>query len=416
MTTAFDSEIKRLRRRVRLLLIERYGLYGASVGAVITAVIVLLSSHYDDLINPILWAGTVTLSAMIGCAYGLLKRLNDLSVAIAADKRIGLKERLSTAVAFRDSSADQEMMQALIADASGHISALRSSDVFRHRFNKPHFAFCAAVLLLAGAIIIPQLSVFQSANRRQEVAVMKTQGARIVQLAKNMKKHVTPEREELKKLANRLEKLGTKVQTGRMAKKQAMLKVQRLSKEIEKEQDRLAKENSRVKSMQQAQADMRKANEQLAQKMGEQMPTNKRLADLARKQGPLTPAERAELENEINKYTDPNSKIPIPAELGEALAKLAENKDYQNAMQQMQKLAQKLNTGNISKMDRMMLKYQMDQLAKALKNTDLDKLTKQMAKNAEMLAKLSPQELEKMAREMKKLQAMAKALQKAGAG
>ena len=414
---------------MRLLLAERYGLFGAAVGAVIATGLVLLSSRYDVLLSYALWAEVVALGAGIGVAWGLLRRLDDLTVALAADKRTGLKERLSTAVALRD-RPHVDMADALVTDAGSKIAGIDSAQVFRHRFGLPHTLCAAALVVLLAAVIAPLLPVFQSGTRRQEVAVMKTEGKKLVRIAKEIKNQDT-KHEQIRKLAAKLQKLGAKMSTGRMEKKQAMLKAQRLAKDIKREQDRLAKQNSSTKSMEQARADMRKASENLAKSMAEKLakqenippedalkklPSDKQLAELARKEGPLSASEQKQLEQSLSKYADPNNQLAIPSELGEALAKLAGNKDYQKAMEIMQKLAQKMNSGSMSQTDKAALKKQMEALAKALKGTDLDKLAKMMRANAEKLAKMSPQELQKMLDDMKKMQQMAESLAKAGAG
>lgn len=428
------AQVTRLRRRVRLLLIERWSLMGAAAGCVIAAVMVLLSGRYDNLLNYWLWAGVVLFGALVGAAVGLFLRISDLALAAAADRRTGLRERLSTAVALNGISDDttDEFGAAVMSDAVSHVSGLRSRDVFRHRFAMPHAVFGIALIALAATIIIPQLPSVQNEQRRTEVAVMKKEGAKIKKLGEDMEKQTNPDDKELRKLAQKLEKLGWKMQTGRMTKKQAMLQTRRLSDAVKQEQDRLARQNSDKKSLEQAKAEMAKATQDIAKRAADEIakkehippaealkkvPSDKRLAELARKEGPLTAAERKELEQAVEKYTNPDSSAPIPAELSEALAKLAENKDYQKAAELMQKLAQKLNSGKngkMSKMDKEMLKKQMEQLAKALKNTDLDKLAKQMLENAEKLSKMSPQELQKLIEQAEKMQQMAEALQKAG--
>lgn len=423
-----NSEITRLRRRVRLLLCERWGLFGAAAGAVAAAVVALLSSKYDELLSYGLWAGIVALGALVGVVVALLKKLTDLTIAAAADRRTGLKERLSTAVAVSSSEGDME--DAVRSDARGRIGDMRSSEVFRHRFGLPHWVFLGAIALLLGTVLIPRMAYFQSQTRRQEIAVMKSQGQNLVKLAKDMKK-IDTSHEELRKLADKLEKLGAKMATGRMSRKQAMLKTQRLEKEIKSAQDKLARENSSTKTMEQARADMRKSSEELAKNMAQQIakkenmppedalkkvPTDKQLADLARKDGPLSESEKRQLEQALSKYADPNNNAPIPAELGEALAKLAANNDYQKAAQLMKMLAKKLNSGKMGQQDQKMLASQMAALAKALKNTDMDKLAKQMFDQAKELAKMSPRELQKMLDQAQKMQQMAKALQKAGGG
>lgn len=427
MIRSLDGQLKRLRKRVRLLLAERCGLFGAAAGAVAATALVLLSSRYDALLSYQLWIGAVLLGAAAGVAWGLLRRLDDLTVALAADKRTGLKERLSTAVALRD-RPHEDMTDALLTDAGSKIAEIESARVFRHRFGLPHMVCGAALVLLLAVIVIPMLPSAQSNSRRQEVAVMKAEGRKLVRVAKEMRAQDN-KHEQMRKLAAKLQKLGTKMSTGRMSKKQAMLKAQRLAKDIKKEQDRLAKENSASKTMEKARADMKMASENLAKKMASEMakkenippeqalkklPSDKQLAALARKDGPLTQSEKQALDQALSKYADPNNQLPIPAELGEALAKLAGNKDYQRAAELMQKLAQKMNSGKMSAANREMLKKQLEALAKSLKGTDLDKLAKMMRENAEKLAKMSPQELAKLAKQMAEMQQMAKMLAKAG--
>ena len=286
------------------------------------------------------------------------------------------------------------------------------------------------MVFLLGAIFVPQMPALQSKDRKAEVAVMKTEGAKLAKLADELKKRTDPKYGELRGLADRLQKLGWKMQTGRLPKKQAMLETQRLSKSIQQEQDRLARENSK-KSMEQARAEMQKASAELAKKMAEQMaekqnippeeamkklPSDQRMAELARKDEALTDAEQQELEQAVEKYADPSSSAAVPAELSEALAKLAANGDYQKAAELMQKLMQKLKSGKMKPMDAEVLRKQLEALAKALKDTDLDKLAKQMLENAEKLAKMSPEELRKLIDQMQKVQQMCDAAKKAGAG
>lgn len=427
-TNSIETNIFRLRKRVRLLLIERGAAFGGAGGCVVAAIIVLLSTRFDSLIDYWLWAAPVLAGVVGGTLYGLLRKLDDFSVALAADKRTGMRERLSTAVAMDESAP--EMGQAVVGDAVSHVSGLSSREVFRHRFGIPHASLGIALVLLAAAIFWPLVPAFQSRNRKAEVKVMKKEGAKLVKIAKEIKREAGTHK-ELKKLAARLQDLGRKMESGRLEKKKAMLQTRKLTKEVEKQQDELAKKNATTRSMDQAKLDMKKAGEELAKQMAmkmaakekipmaeamKQMPSDKKLAELANKQGQLSPSEQKALEEALEKYADSKNGMPIPKELGEALAKLAANKDYQKAMEIMRKLAQKLNSGKMSPMDQEMLKKQLEALAKALKNTDLDKLAKMMADSAQKLAQMSPEELEKLIKELREMQKMAELMAKAGGG
>lgn len=421
---SLDNLIRRLRKRVRLLMVERYALFGGSVGAVICTVLVLLSGRFSVLLSYELWAGVIAVGVLGGIAFGLLRRLDDLSVAIAADRRTESKERLSTAVSLPETEERQEMERAVISDAGEHFAPLRAAEIFRHRFGLPHMAFGVSACLLLGVIILPHLAIFQSKERRQEVILMKTEGAKIVKIAKEIEKKSPRDEKELRKLATRMEKLGQQMRSGRMSRKQAMLNTRHLSKDIKEAQDKLARDNSTGKSMEQARTQAQEATSGLAKAAAEKiakqegipleeamkrLPSDKRLAELARKAGALSKAETEELEKLVSKYADPNGTMPIPPELGEALAKLMQNEDYRKAVELMRQIAQKLNAGKGSKMDQELMKKQLAALAKALQNTDLNQLAKQMRENAEKLAKMSPEELQKLLEQIRKAQMLAKA-------
>ncbi|MHB0911834.1 MAG: hypothetical protein ACYC2Y_00125 [Armatimonadota bacterium] len=419
-----DTQVRRLRRRVRLLLAERYALLGGSAGAVVASVMVLLSPRFAGLLDYRLWIGTALAGLVAGASFGLLTKLSDLTVAISADKRIGMKERISTAVALESRTDRSDVEETLIRDAGRHIETFRSTEVFRHRFGRMHIALACSLALLMGIVFLPRTGIFLSKTRQQEIAAMKQQGKKMVKVAKDMKK-LDPRDEELRKLAARMEQLGKKMQTGRMEKKQAMLKTRRLGEQIAAKQDKLARMN---KPMEKAQSEMRKASDRIARSMAEKiaqaekitpeaamkkLPSDAKLAELARKDGSLTAAERGELEKALEKYADPASSLPIPKELAEALAKLAANGDYQKAVELMQKLAKKQCSGGTCQADKEALKKQMGALAKALKNTDLDALAKALRENAERLAKMSPEELEKLAKQAQCKQCLSLAMSKA---
>lgn len=422
------NQIKRMKNRVRLLMIERYALYGLSIGLIASSIIVLLSPKIDLLLDYRLWFAVILFGAIIGVVFGFIKRINDIDLAIAADIRTGMKERISTAVSFLSEPNHNDMESAVIQDAENHIRNLSPNTAFAHKFNKNHVIAAGSALIFTLSLFLPQYLANYSKTRKQEIAVMKSEGQKLVNVSKDLKEKNISKEEEIKKLAGRIEQLGRKMATGRMDKKQAMLKTRRLTEQVKQAQDRLAVKNSSSKSMSQANAEMNKAGREIAKQAAEEIAkrenipssealkkvaTDKRLAELSKKTSALTSAERKELAQAIKKYSNPNSKLSIPQELGAAITKLAENGDFKEAAKIMQDLAKKMNLGDMPQMDKEMLKQQVDKLAEALKNTDLNKLAKQMKENAEQLAKMSPEELEKLAEQIKQARETAQALKKA---
>ncbi|MDH7602071.1 MAG: hypothetical protein QHI38_07975 [Armatimonadota bacterium] len=437
---AVEKQVNIFRKRVRLLLIERGALFGASAGMTFSAVLAALSCRFDVLINYPLWTAVPLAGAAGGFLYGLLRPLDDLAVAALTDKRANLRERLSTALALsRQSDAatahESDVLRALINDAVERASKLDAGRVFPHKFGLPHAAFGVGTLLFAAAIVLPVCPAIQSENRRAEVRVMKREGAKLVRIAKEIRREAGSKQAEMQKLAARLEELGRKIESGRMSKKQAMLKAHRLTKEIRERQDQLAKAHGATKPMDRAAADIRKASEQLAKEMAaklaadknipfeqamKQLPHNTKLAKLAEKPGTLSPEEQNALEKMLAKFAAPGSTIRIPPELAAAFAKLLSNEDYRQAIKLLQALAKKLNlptdTSKITPADREALRKQLEALAKALKNTELDKLAKALLDNARKLAAMSPEELEKLVKELEQMRRMKRWLAKAKGG
>ena len=424
----FDSHRKALRARVRLLLVEKWLMVGLGCGMIVAAVFALLSGKYDALLDYRLWAAVVGSGAVVGTLYAIVRPLSDASIAVAADRRAGLKERVSTALSARSPSSADEFTTALISDAENTLSSTKPSEVFRRRIGFQHWLFGAAALLLALAILLPVIPGLNSPERRREAQVMKQEGKNLTRAARDIRKQAGPSREDIRKLADRMQKLGEKMETGRLNRKTALVKTRKLSDELAREQQKLAEANSGTRSMREAEARMRESTDELARRTAaeiakrenippedalKKVPSDELLKRLANKSGPLNESERKQLAEALEKYADPNSSLPIPSELGEALAKLAANSDFQAAAELMRKLSQKMGSGNMSKVDRETLKKQMEALAEALKNTDLDELAKMMRENAEKLAKMSPEELKRMMEQMEKAQQMALALQSA---
>src|SRR5439155_15965459 len=133
------------------------------------------------------------------------------------------------------------------------------------------------------------------------------EGERIEKLAKDYRKHDAQRNAEItKRIAANMQALGQEMRRGRIGKKQAMLRMGRLTKEM------------RDAQRQMAMADMPRSLDQAAQDL-------KRSADNSQRRG----------------------ANPAGAKMMADMAKALENKDYQAAAQMLQQLAQKLQTGEM---------------------------------------------------------------------
>jgi len=433
----FEQDLVHMRRRIRLLLVQKRALMAGTAGAGIAMVLLIVSKWRYELGEPILLAGIIFFALIAGVVWGFLYKLNHFVTARATESRLDLKERLSSAVALADQ--DSEMIRSLIDDASRHMNGINPKEVFPYRFTKEMAAFGLMLVILFGTYFIPQIPALQSKDRREEVKVMKNEGKRLEKLAKNLEERVSPDNEIAKQIAENMKKLGKKLQSGRMTRKQAILEMRKLDKDIKDAQDRIAARNQSPKSMAEAGQELQNLSAAFAGKLQEQVEKElkeklasgikdpkleelqKRLKDLQESKGELTPEQIKQMEKKVQDYLKSQQNISVPPELSALMAELIKNEDFTKAQELLSELSKKLNQqgSKMSQEDLKNLEKQLKALAEALKDTDLDQLSKTLREAAEQLAKMDPEEAAERLKQMQAAFNMAKdlkELKEAGGG
>jgi hypothetical protein len=362
------DRVGQLRRRVRLLVTARWVFAALVVAAVLCSILVVLDRLEWISAPPEYLTGVLVLGALIGAAVGLTRRVSLMDAAQLADRRLGLKERLSSGIDFMERGAPDPMTAAQLADAAEHSSRLRAPEVFPFRVPREAKFFAASLLLLCGLVFVPELSVFQSPKVRAEKVAMKKEGERIEKLAKDYKKRSAQKNADItKRIAANMQALGKEMRRGRISKKQAMLKMGRLTKEMKEAQRQLAVANT-PRSLEQA-ADKLKKSAENAQRQGANPAAAKMMADMA---------------------------------------SALEKKDFDAAEKQLQQLADKLQKGEMKPEEAKAAADALSKMAGAMKGTQLDAASKQMQEAAKKLAEASKMSGPQMQ------QAMKQAMQQAG--
>ncbi|MBC8136986.1 MAG: hypothetical protein H8F28_13980 [Fibrella sp.] len=182
---------------------------------------------------------------LAGAFYGAAGKYDPVSVARLLERRLDLKERLSTALSTkRDGSP---VIDAQHGDAVRH--APSESDVFSAvpLTPVPRRVYIAGAVALSVALtyFAPELPVFWSGTRRSEQVAVKKEGERLLAVAKaasaEAKKQNLPEAE---KAAQKVEKLGKEMARGRMPLREALMERAKLSEELRKAQDKIAREQA----------------------------------------------------------------------------------------------------------------------------------------------------------------------------
>ena len=346
------SRVGAVRTRIRLLLAQQALCVGLTIaaGSGLLFVAATRLRWWTDAVD-YLWA-LFLVGGAAGLIYGWTRRISPMVAAQIADERAGLKERLSTAVELSRANSRSEIADAQIADAAGHAKDLDPARVLPWRVPQQVRWTVAACAILAAAIFLPDLPIFHSPQDRIDRAVMAAQGEQLQRVAKELEKKAKKAEKEdenaeiLRRVAREMKQLGKDQEKGRISKKQAMLKLNDLQKQVKEAQN---DQNGGGKSQ--------KPMDQVANQ----------LQDAAQKH------ER--------------SGNPEGARQLKQMADNIGKKDFDAAKKQLEELAKKMQSGQMNADDAQKAADTLEQMAKSMEGSSLDKASKEMKDAAKQLAK-----------------------------
>jgi hypothetical protein len=225
------------------------------------------------------------------------------------------------------------------------------------------------MLGLLALIYIPELPIFQSPRERAERAALQREGEKLQSMAKDPTRRKGESNAEIeRRILEQMHHLGREMKRGQATKKQAMLKVDRLTKEIRQEQQKLARAGS-----------------------------------------PITLDRVAERLQDANEAMKKQGNPDAAKALGEMAGSL-EKRDLEAAAQQLKQLAEKLQSGKMSEAEAKAAADALSKMAAAMEGSDLDEAAKQLEQAAEPLKQIAalPQGAERQ-------QALQELMQKAAA-
>jgi len=231
------AKLGALGRRLRWMTIEERVSWCVLPGLV--AALALLAAHkLDRLEEPYPLMGVaVGVSALLGLAWGLSRRVSLLDAAALADRKLGLKERLSNAVVFAERPEASPLVPALVADAARHAEGLLPAALLPYRPSGPARWSLFAAALVAAAWFAP---IYALGRTSGEVAVrqeMREQGRRLRDVAQKARQQAQGKRlQKPGELARKLEKLAQELEKAKLSKKEALLKSGKLAAELREAQ------------------------------------------------------------------------------------------------------------------------------------------------------------------------------------
>jgi len=379
-----------VRMRIRLLITQQWVCLGLTYGA-LTCLLLVAATKFqwwtdaEDYIWAVLAAGALT-----GLLIGWTRHISPLVAAQIADERGELKERLSTAVELSAAAERSEVAEAQIADAARNVENLRVSRILPWRVPKQLRYLAGAVAVLLAVIFLPELSIFHSTQERMDREAMRLQGEKIQQVAKHLEKELARKGGEkndeiLRRVAQNMKQLGKDQKLGRISKKQAMLAMNELQKQLKDTENRASGGKSQ-KSLDRSVAEMMQAS---------------------RRQSAQGNSENAR----------------ALQQMAQSLSK----RDLENAKRQLEELARKMQSGKMTPDDAAKASEMLQQMAQAMEGSNLDKASQQMKDAAKQLQKAaqaakqmqkqmqqakSPGDRQKLQQQM--AQALSQGLQQAG--
>ena len=341
------------------------------VGVSLAALVMLLHRFY--IIDAPFWLPPllVAAAALFGIFDGLRNRAGTFEAALDADRVLGLRERLSSALIFvaPDTKVPREyspentpLVPALVDDAATRAAELDPRRVYPLRVGRAARVLAVATIALAAFTFMPNNNFFRSPEQRALAATLKTDGKDLETIAKQVRERKdVPTESEANRTAKKLEALGRKMQRGRMTKKETLLALGDMKQDIEKTRKVDQDGSGGVANLQQVEEQLKQEEmqSQEGQQMQREMENNdlKKAADqldkLADKmeKGEMTPQEKEKAASDLEKAAKAlreNGNEDAAKKLEEAAKQLRkENQGQQNGGQkqggQQQKNGQQKN-------------------------------------------------------------------------
>lgn len=354
------------------------------------------------------WAGGgLALGLLSAVVWTWFARRSAMEAAIELDRRFGLKERVSSSLALGSQELNSEVGQALVADAIRRVSSLDVREKFQVATTWRTFLPLAPLVGVFLLTLLANATVEQSETSAADGS-LKKQTEQVKKSAEELKKKVEERRNAsqargledadllLKKLQEGLEQLSAKDQ---MDRKTAMVKINDLSKELEKRRDQLGnpeklkKQLDSLKGMQRGPADKAGKALQEGDFKKAMKETNKLKEQLAK--GNLTQEEQKQLAKQLS---DLQKKVDEMKQAHEEMKKSLEEqikqKQEQGDLAGASKMQEKLD--QLKKMDGGMQKMQdlaskMGKAAEQLEKGDQQAAAQQLAEAAKDLDQLAQQ-------------------------
>ncbi len=401
---AISSALAQITARLRLVRWVRHAARGALAGTILALIAVMLA-HFDWLPDWLPLEAAIPTPIILGVLAGtittFLRPISQMDAARLAEARLGLKERLSSALEFEKTpqASDPEaaaLRRLQLADAVAHAQSLKSVDAVPLRLPWEAKALADGLVLIALALIVPNLPVFVPPGVKIERQIVQKTGSKLEQTAKVIQKQADLQHlSGTKRAAALMQRLGQRLAAGHLDKKQAMVQMSKLTQQMRQELQKTAQANSSAGA---GGKSMAQAGQQLAQAMaggqnasgsnGKQAGAGQKNGGSGSKSGQKAGQNGGA--GAKNAASDKFSGFNVPTasksktssssrnspqthsapEMQKAAQAMQQN-DSQALSQQLRQMADKIQSGKMSPAEQQQAASDVQKLADALKNTPM---------------------------------------------
>lgn len=247
--------VVKLRRRRRAQLLLDYFVRGLFWGAIPAGLAIFATKLWLIPLDPYLLGssllGVVTLGFLVRAAT---MRLSLLAVAGDIDSRLGLRERVSSAMALSTPTSGvvnttartlnhlhasnekplDPFVKTLLHDAAKTVAKLPAVRVYPWRAPRSWWQALAVLAIAAALSFVPQLNWFVRESDRAQAKLVQVEGNRLVELAKKIEQEAVKRKDPaLAQQAKEIKRVGEKLNSGQIKKKDALKQLQRLKDKLQ---------------------------------------------------------------------------------------------------------------------------------------------------------------------------------------
>ena len=401
---AISSALAQITARLRLVRWVRHAARGALAGTGIALIAVVLA-HFDWLPDWLPLEAAIPIPSVLGVLAGtvttFLRPISQMDAARLAEARLGLKERLSSALEFEKTpqASDPEaaaLRRLQLADAATHAQSLKAIDAVPLRLPWEAKALAAGLVLIALALIVPNLPVFVPLGVKIERQIVQKTGSKLEQTAKVIQKQADLQHlSGTKRAAALMQRLGQRLAAGHLDRKQAMVQMSKLTQQMRQELQKTAQANSSAGA---GGKSMAQAGQQLAQAMaggqnasgtnGKQAGSGQKNGGSGSKSGQKAgqnggAGAKSAASDKFSGFNVPtssksktssssrNSPQTHSAPEMQKAAQAMQQNDSQALSQQLRQMADKIQSGKMSPAEQQQAASDVQKLADALKNTPM---------------------------------------------